>query len=100
MQVAIGFALDKTKEDEQPVLFVIGCQNYRGPMGILMNNESFTSYPAEGEILLQEGCAVYILAINRDRQIKNSYKGMEKYNGKSITIVHLFHDSWDKKNKY
>ena len=90
---AISYAIGENDSDLEiiPVLMII---KFRGKKQFFyLNSMDYSAYPYEEEILLQEGCAVYILAINRDRQIKNSYKGMEKYNGKSITIVHLFHDS-------
>ena len=89
-KVALGFALDEVKEDFIPVLFVIACQNYVAPSGILMNNEAYTAYPEEGEFLLQEGCAVHVLAVDSDVKIDNNYAGMEYYNSKTITVIHLF----------
>ena len=90
-KVALGFALDEVKEDFIPVLFVIACQNYNEPNGILMNNEAYTAYPEEGEFLLMEGCHVYVLAVDSDVKIENSFAGMEYYNAKTITVIHLFH---------
>ena len=90
-KVALGFALDEVKEDFIPVLFVIACQNYEAPWGIMMNNEAYTAYPEEGEFLLQEGCRVYVLAVDSDVKIENSFTGMEYYNAQTITVIHLFH---------
>merc|ERR1719240_812926 len=90
-KVALGFALDEVKEDFIPVLFVIACQNYYAPYGILMNNEAYTAYPEEGEFLLIEGCGVYVLAVDSDVKIENNFAGMQYYNAKTITIIHLFH---------
>ena len=90
----MGFALDNVKEDFIPVLFVIACQNYGAPDGILMNNEAYTAYPEEGEFLLQEGCKVYVLAVDSDVKIENSFAGMEYYNAKTITVIHLFHKNY------
>ena len=75
-KVALGFALDKVKEDFIPVLFVIACQNYWALRGIFMNNEAYTAYPDEGELLLEEGCGVHVLAIDSDVKIENSFAGM------------------------
>ena len=89
--MALGFALDEVKEDFIPVLFVIACKNYHAPNGILMNNEAYTAYPEEGEFLLQEGCIVFVQAVDSDVKIENSFTGMEYYNAKTITVIHLFH---------
>ena len=51
-KVALRFAFDNMKEGEFPVLFVIACQNYWPPSGIMMNNEAYSAYPDEGEFLL------------------------------------------------
>ena len=89
--VALGFALNEVKEDFVPVLFVIACQNYCEPAGILMNNEAYTAYPEEGEFLLEEGCRVFVMAVDSDVKIENSFADMEYYNAKTITVIHLFH---------
>ena len=46
-----------------PTLFVISVRNYISPEGMRMNNEAYTSYPGENEILLREGCPVFVLDI-------------------------------------
>ena len=56
-----------------------------------LNNEAYTAYPHEGEILLAEGCTVWILAIEDNVKIQNDTDSMSKYNGKSITIIHMIH---------
>ena len=56
-----------------------------------MNSPAYSAYPDEGEFLLMEGCRVYILAVESDVEIKNSSKGMSKYAGKTINIVHMYH---------
>ena len=63
VKVALGFALDEEKEQHIAVLFMIGNQNFVGPNGIFMNHECYSSYPAESELLLQEGCPVHILSV-------------------------------------
>ena len=55
-----------------------------------MNNSAYTSFPVESETLLVEGCQVKILAVEQT-VIENDHDDFEKYNGKAITIVHLFH---------
>ena len=47
-----------------------------------MNNEAFTAYPAEGELLLVEGIRVWILGVEKDVMINNTHDKMAKYNGK------------------
>ena len=41
-----------------------------------MNNEAYTAYPEEGELLLPEGYRVEILKIEEGVKIKNTHKGM------------------------
>ena len=64
--------------------------NYDGTMGLLMNNEAYTAYPEEGELLLPEGKKVYILKIEEGVKIKNTHKGMQQFSDKTITIVYLY----------
>ena len=56
-----------------------------------MNNEAFTAYPSEGELLLMEGCHVYVLAVEKGVQIANEHEGMQQYNGQTVTLIHLYH---------
>lgn len=75
-----------------PTLFVIICQNYRGINGIFMNNEAYTAYPSESEVLLSEGCKMFVLAVDRGVKINNSTDGViSTYNGKEVTIIHMLH---------
>ena len=53
-----------------PVLFVISCQNYQAFPGFRLNNEAYTAYPYEEEILLSEGCHVTLLSVE-NRKIEN-----------------------------
>ena len=55
-----------------------------------MNNEAYTSYPSESEILLRDGAFTYILGVEEDIVIQNDHTSFAKYNGKTISIVHLF----------
>lgn len=59
-----------------------------------MNNEAYSAYPSEGELLLMEGCPVWILAVESDIKIENTSKNFEKYNGKVITVIHMYHTKW------
>ena len=62
--VALGFAMpDWIKDNQTPTLFVFAIQNYFTMSGLTMNNEAYTAYPSEKEVLLSEGCKVYILGI-------------------------------------
>ena len=93
--IALKFALDKEymKPNHIPTLFVINCRNYDGIAGMALNNEAYTAYPSECEVLLAEGCAVFVLTVDRDVVIKASPVGqMACYDGKSITIIHLYHN--------
>ena len=55
--VALGFAMpDWIKDNQTPTLFVIACGNYLKISGLTMNNEAYTAYPSESEVLLVEGC--------------------------------------------
>ena len=56
-----------------------------------MNNSAYTAYPAEGEILLMEGCPVFVLSVDTEVLIENAHGAMAHFNGNKITIVHLFH---------
>ena len=61
----------KQKAEDIAVLFVICCRNYQSPAGIRMNNEAYTSYPSEKEVLLCEGCELYVSGIERNVLICN-----------------------------
>ena len=54
-----------------------------------MNNEAYTSFPNEREVLLPEGCSVYVLGIEKDKVIENPNKGYTKFNGRKITVIYL-----------
>lgn len=58
VKTALGFALDYPKTDHVSVLFVISCRNYEGPRGIRLNNEAYSAFPGEREILLTEGACM------------------------------------------
>ena len=93
--VALGFALNEPKKDMKPTLFVISCQNYRKISGITMNNEAYSAYPSEAEVLLCEGCAVFVLTVDFGFKVDACQVGhMSPYHGKEVTIVNLFHYDW------
>ena len=93
LMVAVRFAIpEHLKEGHTPTLFIIACQNYRGINGMTMNNEAYTAYPEESEVLLAEGCPVYVLAVDTGIVIENATGGdMSLFTGHAITVVHLFH---------
>jgi len=93
LTVALNFAVPKVIQDQfTPTLFVIACRNYRGFNGMVMNNEAYSSYPSESEVLLMEGCHMWILAVDHNVKLPGINEGkMATYNDKVITVVHLFH---------
>ena len=54
LKVALGFAFKNTRAEYQPVLYAISIANYTS-QGSRMNNEAYTAFPVEREILLSEG---------------------------------------------
>jgi len=83
---------DWIKDNQTPTLFVIACANCYGIRGLTMNNEAYTAYPSESEVLLTEGCDIYVLAVDHDVKISNFEGQIGVYNGKEISVVHLFHN--------
>ena len=90
LNVALSFAMKNPKPQYQPVLFMITCQNYRQPQGILVENEAHTAYLHESEYLLLAGTEVFVLAVQGNYLLKSKYFGFEHYNEKMVTIIHLF----------
>ena len=79
------------KENQIPTLFVIACQNYSGIDGMTMNNEAYTAYPSESEVLLAEGCGIIVLGVDYNVKIDNNKGKIGVFNGKKMTVVHLLH---------
>lgn len=77
-------------DEQKPVLFVLSCQNYMSSQGVRLNNEAFTSYPGDQEMLLRQGCRVYVLQVQRNVVFKNDYTTYTEFNDQTFTIVHLF----------
>lgn len=90
LRVALEFATNKPKEDHVPVVFMILNKNYVQPNGMRMNNEAYTSYPSEGEVLLQEGIPTWIMHIERNFAVDNKLSTWQKYNGKKVNFVFLY----------
>ena len=82
---------DWIKDNQTPTLFVIACGNYLNISGLTMNNEAYTAYPSEAEVLLTEGCPINVLAVDYGVKISNALGQIGFYNGRQMTVVHLFH---------
>ena len=80
------------KDGLRAVIFVISCQNYFGYHGIRLNNEAYSSFPEENEILLRDGFEVYVLTVKEDQRFKTTHQKLKKYDGLVFDIIHLFHD--------
>lgn len=93
LHIGLVFGTSNPRPDFSPVLFVIGCRNYNLVRGMWMNNEAYTSYPAEGEILMMEGCRMYVLSVDKDVLITNAHASFSSYNGQRLTVINLFHPS-------
>lgn len=69
LEVATQFAFKGAEEEwntkKTPVLFIIGCQKYKTFTGFRMTS-AYTAFPQESEILLREGCPVYVLGVDKD----------------------------------
>ena len=91
IQVALKFAFPTAEDDKIPVLFSISCSNYVGILGIKISNEGCSCYPDEDETVFMDGATVNIWSIERQVKIDNKHKGMEQYDGKELTCIHMFH---------
>ena len=80
-KVALGFAIKKPWPECVPVLFVLTCHNFQEPKGFLMDHDAYSGYPQENEFLLMDGCNAYVLAIEHDFKIQNTFKNMREFNG-------------------
>ena len=57
-----------------------------------MNNEAYSCYPSEAEVLLSDGCDIVVLAVDSNVNIQNKLaNSIEYFNKKHLTVVHLFH---------
>lgn len=56
-----------------------------------LNNEAYTAYPSEGEMLMREGIKIYILGVERAVKIDNLHHSFAQFHGQTINIIHLFH---------
>lgn len=91
IKVALSFAFKRREVGWYPVIFVVSCSNYLGILGMAMNNEAYTAYPYEGEILLMDGATVNVWDVETSIVINNKDPSMIEFDGLMITYVHLFH---------
>ena len=90
----LSLALDQSFKNEkssvtEPVLFVIGLQNYEGFTGLKLNIHALTAYINEQEVILRDGFQFHVLGIQKIDNIRNS-SGKWGANS-SIKVIHLFH---------
>lgn len=93
LSVALQFATMSATDDKICTLFVISCANYVTPDCVRLNNEAYTAYPAEGEVLLTDGCVMRVLGIQKDVLIDNPYPTFSKFNGKKLTIIYMLNQT-------
>ena len=98
LHIALNFAYDGLAKDQLrvPVLFIYAIVNYSDYGGVRMNNEGFSAYPYEEEILMKDGCDVYVLAIN-EKEITNINEDFTKYDEKTSLLSDQYFKS-DNKN--
>ena len=93
IKIALEFAhktSEECEDDQMPVIFVISCQNYDAFPGFRLNNQEYTAYPHEEEILLSEGCPALILHIEKDFKLSNPHDHFKEFQGKSMTLIHMY----------
>lgn len=91
LSVAFTFAFSKDAADDMmPTIFIISVKNYDVPAGMRLNNEAYTAYPSEGELVMPADTRVFILDIQRNYRIKNNNPSFAKYNGRSINIIQCY----------
>ena len=57
-----------------------------------MNNEAYTAYPSEAEVLLCEGYKIFVLGFDKCVKISNKEGQLAPFNGQQMTVVHLFNN--------
>lgn len=55
-----------------------------------MNSMYSSSYPAEQEVLMNEGMVVDVLSVH-EVLIENNHESFKLYNGHTVTVIHLNH---------
>ena len=56
-----------------------------------MNNEAYSAYPSEEEVLLCDGCDMFALSVDKNVELNNLKGELARFNKRILTIVHLFH---------
>lgn len=92
--VALGYTFNdvdsKLKEGYKPTLLVCSIRNIDSFSGFSMNSMYYSSYPAEKEVLMNEGMVVDILSVH-EVLIENNDESFKPYNNHTVTIIHLNH---------
>ena len=55
-----------------------------------MNSEAYSSYPDEGEMLLQEDATATILGLEDDVEVKNKHESFKNFYQKKFMIIYIF----------
>jgi len=66
--------------EQKPVIFVMSVRNQYAFHGIRIGNESYSAYPNEKQILMKEGCEVYVLKVE-EVKIENDDETYRDFNG-------------------
>lgn len=56
-----------------------------------MNNEAYTAYPHEGEIVLMDGATVNVWSIDYNVLIVNNHESMSEFNNRKASFIHMLH---------
>lgn len=81
--VALGFAVNGLEQPFKSVLFVISIQNHFGFPGFRLNTENFSAYPQEEEVLLIEGCTMFVMKVE-DVTLQNNHPDFEHFHGSRL----------------
>ena len=74
------------KPDEAAVIFRIRLENESGKYLFNMDSESYTMYPEEEEVLLQQGLPFTVMAVEEmeDAESQNKYSEIQIYTSESL----------------
>lgn len=83
-------ATKNTSTRQRPVLFVLNCFNEHNYPGFRLNNEKYSCYPDEREVLLAGGESLEIEFVERI-EAKNMvlHKDQPDINEQTLTIIYL-----------
>ena len=95
----VGLDFGKTKSDQtRTVLFVVCVWSAGNFQGFRLNTTAYSAHAHEKEVLFMEGVKVHVMGVE-DVLIDNSKDDKDQedpfwadFNGKTITIVYLYHD--------